>query len=145
MKVNATATDVITQNARYPIAGTTQIGSIIQRFTHDSANNAVQYVSSVTRTFRVLMTFSLTSTQNNIIGVYIGVNRDGDAIDADADRVSESEINITAAGSRPDTGSVQCLTTLNENDKVYGIVQNTSSNGDITVIFLNLIIEATSN
>jgi hypothetical protein len=145
MKNNAVATDVLVQNDRYRVAGTTEINAIIQRFSHDLANNAVEYTSTISRIFKVLITGSLTSGQNNVIGCYIGILRSGNSINPTNDRVSESEVYVSASGTRPDTYAIQCLANLNQGDKVYMIVQNTTGTTDITVNFLNLVIEATSN
>lgn len=143
MKNNAVATDVVTQGARYAMAGVTEVSSTNQKFAHVLARNSVQYTSSVPRIFRIVCSFSLIAANNNIVGVYIGVKR-GASVDPDADRISESEIYITTTSTRPDAGVVQCITTLNEDDEVYLIVQNTSSSNDITVGFMNLIAERTN-
>lgn len=143
MKNNATATVVSEIGARYAMAGTTQINAIIQKFTHIPLENAVQYTSSVSRIFRVLITFNLLSTNNNVLGFYIGVNRGG-AINPTADRISESELYVTASGTRPDAGAIQAIVELNQDDKVYMIVQNTTATNNITIGFMNMTIERTN-
>jgi hypothetical protein len=143
MKLNATATDVIVSGTRYAMAGTTQSNGVNQKFTHVPANNSIRYDSTIPRLFRVLSTFTCLSGNNNIIGIYIGVKRGG-SIDPDADRISESEVYFTTSGARPDVGAVQALVELNQNDEVYMIVQNTSSTNDITIEFLNMVIERTN-
>ncbi len=142
MKDNATATVVSSSGVRYPMAGTTQVASLNQRFTHDSANNALKYIGTVTKVVKVQFSLSLTSGSNNVIGIYVGVNRAGTAIDATADRISESEIYLTSSGTRPDTGFVQAVATLATNDRVYVIIQNISAATNITVNFMNMVVEA---
>lgn len=145
MKNNLTATVVTTQGERYKILGTSEISDIIQRFSHNTVDNALTYQSSVSRIVKATMSISLTSGSNNIIGVYLGVKRNGNTINPTNDRISESEVYITTSGSRPDAGTIQCLVRLNQGDEIYGIVQNTNATTDITVNFMNLIVEATSN
>jgi hypothetical protein len=129
---------------RYAVSGTSAVSSINQKFTHIQGNNSVRYDSSVPRIMRVLCTFSLISGNNNKIGVYIGVKR-GESIDPDADRISESEVYVTTSGTggegRPDPGAIQALVSLNRHDEVYMIVQNTSNTNNITVEFMNIIVE----
>lgn len=143
MKLNTTATDVLILGDRYAMAGTTQSNGVNQKFTHVPANNSMRYDSTIPRLFRVLATFTCLSGNNNIIGIYIGVKR-GVSIDPDADRISESEVYLNTSGARPDVGAVQALVELNQNDEVYMIVQNTSATNDITIEFLNMVIERTN-
>jgi hypothetical protein len=143
MKNNATPTTVSVIGDRYAMSGTTQSNGVNQKFTHIPANNSMRYDSTITRLFRVLITFAVESGNNNILGIYIGVKR-GVSIDPTADRISESEVYLTTSGTRPDVGAVQALVELNQNDEVYMIVQNTTSATDITVEFMNMIIERTN-
>jgi len=143
MKDNATPTVVTVRDDRYAISGNTQVASINQKFSHILANNSVRYDSNRPRLMRVLITFTILSGNNNIIGVYIGVKK-GANINPDADRISESEVYITTNGSRPDAGSIQAIVELNQHDEVYMIVQNTSATNDITVVFMNMTIERTN-
>jgi hypothetical protein len=141
MKNNATATDVITQNVRYPMAGTTEFAALSQRFEHVLADNAVRYTSAVPRRVKVLVSFSLEAANNNVIGVYIGKCAAGNSIVPDTDRISDSEVYVTTTGTRPDAGFVQALIDIVENDKIYVIVQNTSAATDVTVKFMHMIVE----
>ena len=142
MKNNATETVITVQNDRYNIAGTTQVNGINQRFIHDSANNALEYTGIRSKVFHINLTFTISpETNNQKYGIYIGVNKGG-AIDPDADRISESEayINTPQAG-RADAASIQALVQLDPTDKVYMIVQNTTSTANIIVEFMNLVIK----
>ena len=141
MKLNTTPTAIDTQGDRYNISGTTQVNGINRRFNHDAANNALQYVGAQSKLFHVNLTFTIAPESNNQkYGIYVGVNRGG-SIDPTADRITESEayINTSQAG-RADAASIQALVKLNTNDKVYMIVQNTTSAADVTVEFLNMVI-----
>ena len=145
IKNNATPTDIITAGERYVVAGTSDVSAINQRFDHDSANNALEYTSTIERVFKVTGTGTITGTQNNQIGLYIGVVRSGNAITPNTDRISESEVYVTASGTRPNSFAVQALVILNNGDKVYPIVQNVSADTDVTVNFINMIIQSEAN
>jgi hypothetical protein len=143
MKNNAIPTDIIVQNDRYQMAGVTQVNSLNQRFTHDVANNALQYISTISRVCSIQVGLTFLGATNAVIGFYLGINRGG-VLDPTADRISESEVYVTANGSRPDNAFFQTLVTLNENDRVYVIVQNKTGTADVTVEFCNLLIQVSS-
>lgn len=142
MQGNSTPTIVSSLGARYAMLGTTQVSSLNQRFTHDAANNALVYSGTVTKVVKIQFSVTLTSGSNNVIGIYVGVNRSGTSIDPTADRLSESEIYLTTSGSRPDAGFIQAVATLSTNDRVYVILQNASSATNITVSYMNMVVEA---
>ena len=147
IKNSAVETIVSETGVRYAVAGTSEVNSLNQKFTHVQANNSVRYDSSVARTMRIVCTFTIISGNNNLIGVYLGVKR-GEAINPSADRIPESEVYVTTSGTgsggRPDPGAVQALVSLNKDDEVYMIVQNTSNTNNITVEFMNIIVERTN-
>jgi hypothetical protein len=69
------------------------------------------------------------------------VNKGG-AINPSADRISESEAYInTPQSGRADAAAIQALVQLDPNDRVYMIVQNTTSTANVTVEFMNLVIK----
>jgi hypothetical protein len=142
MKNNAIETVIPNVNDRVPMAGVTQVNGINQRFSHDLANNALEYTGILSQTFHITATFTIAPASNNQkYGIYLGVNRGG-AIDPNADRISESEVYInTPQSGRADAAAVQALVTLNEGDKVYMILQNVTSSANVTVEFLNMIIK----
>ena len=144
MKNNTTPTVITTAGERYAVLGTTELGVQTQRFVHIPSENSLQYVSSVSRTFRVQATFTQTSGNNNVIGNYFAVNRVGTPINPTNDRISESEIYITTSGTRPDSGAIQAFVRLNEGDKVYVITQNTTNVQPVTFVFLQVIVERTN-
>jgi len=145
MKANAVATACPVQSARYPTAGTTStMESLNQKFTHVPARNALQYTSTIPRLFKVTVTFSLTGGQNQIIGFYIGKKPSASAQNTDNDRLQESEVYVTATGTRPDAGTVQTIVELSQGDEIYTIVQNTSGTSSVTVGYLNVIVERTN-
>ena len=142
IKNSTTATTVTEQSARYPIAGTSDVNAVIHDFAHVQADNSLQ-LTGAAGVFIAQMSFSVKAGNNNKVGVYLGVNKTG-TIDATADRISSSEVYVTTEGTaaqdRPVAAAVQALVELDPNDKVYGIVQNTSGTTDITVEFMNLIV-----
>lgn len=145
MRANAVATVCPVQSTRYPVAGTTSTqSSLNQKFTHVPARNALQYTSAIPRLFKVTVTFSLTGGQNDIIGFYIGKKPSASVQNATDDRLQESEVYVTATGTRPDAGTVQTIVELSQGDEIYTIVQNTSGTGSVTVGYLNVIVERTN-
>jgi hypothetical protein len=142
MKNNAVETVISVQGDRYNISGTTEANGINQRFTHDVATNTLQYVGVQSKVFHVNLTFTISPASNNQkYGIYIGVNKGG-AIDPSADRISESEAYInTPQSGRADAAGIQALVQLDPNDRVYMIVQNTTSTANVTVEFMNLVIK----
>ncbi len=140
MKNNAIPTDVLVQGDRYAMAGVTQVGTIIQKFVHELATNSLKYTSVNSKIVTIQSSASLTAASNNVIGVYLGICRNGNAIDPTTDRISESEVYVTMSGTRPDAVFVQCIATINDGDRIYIILQNTNAQSDITVQFANLIV-----
>jgi len=142
MKNNAVETVISVLNDRYNIAGVTESNGINQRFTHDVATNTLQYVGVQSKVFHVNLTFTISPASNNQkYGIYIGVNKGG-AINPSADRISESEAYInTPQSGRADAAAIQALVQLDPNDRVYMIVQNTTSTANVTVEFMNLVIK----
>ena len=145
MKNNATATDVITQNTLYRMAGTTETAtSINQKFSHIVANNTLRSTGAITRTFHAVATFTILAPQNNVIGVYLAKKPAADALNAATQVITESEVTLTAAGTKPDAGTVQAILDMATSDEIYLVVQNTSGTGDITVQYMNMVIQKTN-
>lgn len=131
MRNNAVATNVTTAGAVYKILGTTTNSSVTQKFTH--TNNRATYVGALNRFFKVSATLSVISGNNNLIGIYIAKN---------GSVLPDSEVYITTnASGNAEGASVQVLTQLIENDFIEIWVENDSSTSNITVSFLNVIIE----
>lgn len=144
MTNNAVATTVTVQNDSYAMAGVTSFSSALsQRFAHVLADNALRYTSAVPRRVKVQCSFSCEASNNNVIGVFIGKCTSGNGLDPANDRVLESEVAVTTngLGSRPDSGFAQALVDINEDDKLYLIVQNTSGAGNVIVRFMNMLVE----
>lgn len=133
MANNATLTDIITVNTPVKVAGTTTASSINQRFTH--SNNRVTYIGAITRSFRVSSVASVTSSSSNKqIGFYVAKN--GVVID-------ESEMYMTTnTNSRAESIAIQTIITLSTNDYLEIYVENSTDATDITVTFLNTIVES---
>jgi len=137
---NQALTPVAVAGDKYKVVGTTQVSAIIQRFTHDAANNTLEYTSSVSRIFRIQAPYTVFAGNNNIVGAYIAVTRAGNTENPNTDVIGESEMYTTTNGARPIAGASQCIVALNQGDKVYFAVENENGN-DVRVEFLNMIIE----
>jgi hypothetical protein len=130
MNGNATAT-VITQGVPVKAAGTTSSSSITSKFTN--TDNRATYEGALTRFFKVTATLSVTSGNNNQIGVYIAKN---------GGVIAESEVYGTTSGSgRAENIVVQTLVELTATDYIEIWVENDSSSQNITVTDMNVIIE----
>lgn len=131
MNGNATATTVSVIGDLYKVAGTTTSASVTQKFTN--TDNRATYNGALTRFFKVTATLSVTSANNNQVGIYVAKN--GTAL-------AESEIYITTnASGRAEGAVVQTLTQLTNGDYVEIFVENDTSTSDITVTELNVIVE----
>jgi hypothetical protein len=133
MQNNATLTDIVTQGVAVKIAGTTTAASINQRFTH--SNNRATYIGALTRTFKITAVASVTSTTSNKqIGFYVAKN--GAAI-------PNSEMYVTTnTNQRAESVAVQTITSLATNDYVEIWVENDTDATDVTVTYLNTIVES---
>lgn len=144
MKNNTTPTVVSVSGTRYAMAGMTEFGAVRQRFIHDVATNSLIYTSIVPRIFNIQVAYSIISGNNNVVGVYIGIDRNGIPLNPDTDKITESEMYTTTSGTRPESSFSQCVVTLNQGDRVYVILQNISAATNITVEFMNMIIQKAS-
>lgn len=140
LKDNAIPTPIATINGRAVVSGIVQTGELVN-FEKHSTSNSLRYLGEAGR-FLIIATFSFYEGSQKTCGFYIGINRDIDsALDADADRISESEIYVNAGtqSNQPKAATVQTVATLNYNDRVFFIVQNKDAASDVTVEFLKLI------
>jgi hypothetical protein len=143
---NPTSTSIAVQGNRYPLKGAANPSVYNQRFSLSLIDGVsiLTYTNNIKRLFLITFGFTVLSGNNNVIGIYIGVNRTiGSSLDANNDRITESELYLTTNGTRPDSGFSQCITELNYGDRVYMIVQNTSSTNSITINFLNMMVQKT--
>ena len=140
LKNNAIATPIPSINARAVVSGVVQTGELIN-FEKHSTTNSLVYKGETGR-FLIIATFNFYEGSQHTCGFYIGVNRNlASALDADANRISESEIYVNAGtpSNQPQSATIQTVVTLNYNDRVFFIVQNKDTTGPITVEFLKLI------
>lgn len=131
MNGNATTTTITTAGVAVKVAGATTSGSVTAKFTN--TDNRATYTGSVTRTFKVFATMSLSSGNNQKIGCYIAKN---------GTIISESETysDTTGNGDLFNTG-IQTLVQLATNDYIEIFVENAIATRNILVTDLNVIIE----
>lgn len=128
---NATATVIGATGTPVKIVATTNASSITQKFT--ITNNRATYTGSLTRLFKITTTLSLTSGNNNQIGVYIAKN---------GVELSESEMYVTANGSgRAENITSQTIVELATNNYIEVFVENNTATTNITVTDLNVIVD----
>lgn len=129
---NATATSIATQGVAVKAAGTTALQAITQKFSHTS--NRLTYAGAITRDFKITVSASITSGNNNVIGNYIAKN---------GTVVANSEIYITTnAGGRAENVTIQTVVSLATDDYVEFFVENDTGTTNITVTDMAFIVEA---
>lgn len=130
---NATATVIGAVSTPVKVAGTTTEATISQRFTVATTNRAT-YDGAITRDFRVTVTLSLSSGNNQQIAAYVAKN---------GSIISESVVNLTTnSGGRLENGMMQVTTELIDTDYIEIFVENNTAATNITVEDMNVIIEA---
>lgn len=147
LKFNQDVTAVTTQGERYVIAGTSEASEGNVGFGHQQAGN-VLHLTGAGGTFHIQATGSVQSGNNVVIGVYLAVSRDPEAAldpgvagSAASDRLSQSEVHVTMPGTaRPTPFAIQSIVDLDEDDRVYVVVQNRNGTQDIVVEFLHLAV-----
>jgi hypothetical protein len=141
LKNNAVATPIGSANARAVVAGAMQTGALYN-FAKDATTNSLKY-SGPGGKFHVVATFNFTTNSQNVCGFYVGHNTDDTtALNADADRISESEIyvNSSTTANQPVSGAIQSVLELQPDDRVFFIVQNRDAANNITVQFLKFTV-----
>lgn len=112
-------------------AGTTVANPANQKFTH--SNNRLTYVGALTKLFKVTAFASLTSGNNNVIGLYVfkgGV------------LVLESEMYTTTSGTgRSESIGIQAVISLTTGQYIEIWVENSTGGANITVSFLSVIVQ----
>lgn len=140
LKNNTIPTPIGAPNNRAVVSGVVQTGELVN-FEKHNGSNSLRYLGESGK-FLITITFSFYEGSQNTCGFYVGVNRNiASALDANADRVSESEIysNAGTPSNQPQSACVQTVLTLNYNDRIFFIVQNKDSGTAITVEFMKLI------
>ena len=137
LKNNATATTISGINARAVVAGSMQTGELYN-FAKDATTNSLKY-SGPGGKFHIVATFNFATNSQNVCGFYVGHNTDDTTpLDADANRISESEIyiNSSTTANQPVGGAIQTVLDLQPGDRIFFIVQNRTAANAITVEFL---------
>jgi hypothetical protein len=143
LKANTVSTPIGAINGRAIVSGPMLTSSLVN-FEKDVFTNSLKYKGTSGR-FHAIATFSFFAGSQNTCGFYLGINRDASSpLDADADRISESEIytNAGSASNQPQSGTIQSLVQLNANDRIFFIVQNQSAATPILVEFMKLIVRS---
>lgn len=143
LKANTIPTPIATINGR-AVASGTMLASSLVNFEKDALTNSLKYKGTSGR-FHAIATFNFYAGSQDTCGFYIGINRDDtSALDADADRISESEVYINAGSTsnQPQSGAIQSLVQLSTDDRIFFIVQNKSKASPIEVEFMKLIVKS---
>jgi len=132
MTNNATATTISATNTPTKALGTTTANAINQKFTH--TDNRLTYVGALIRDFQVTATVSLSSGNNNLVGVYVAKN--GVVIP------SSEMYSTTSSGGKAESITCQTILELNQNDYVEIWVENNTATTNITTEYLNVICKS---
>ncbi len=132
MQANATATTVSATSTYYKAAGTTTLESISQKFTHSS--NRLTYGGALTRDFRINVTATMTSGNNQELGVRIAKN--GTTVS------NTTSISTTSGTGKAEGAACQGVIQLATNDYLEIFVSNETATANVTVTYLSVIAEA---
>lgn len=132
MSLNATPTVISVIDEAVKIAGTTTANTINQKFSH--ADNRLTYTGGLIRDFQVSATASLTSGNNNVIGLYVAKN--GVVI------ASSEMYATTSSGGRAESIACQTIVEMQEGDYIEMWVENSTALTNVTVEYLNVIIKS---
>jgi len=127
---NATAT-AITVNVPIKAAGAYTLESISQRFSLSS--NKLLCNSALLQTYKITAHVTLTSTNNNVCGIYIAVNNS----------IIANSANFTTTNGAGRSENASCLTTVSlvSTDVVDVWVSNITGSNNITVEYMTLFVE----
>jgi hypothetical protein len=143
LKANTISTPIATTGGRAVASGTMLTSSLVN-FEKDASTNSLKYKGTNGR-FHAIATFSFFAGSQNTCGFYLGINRDPSSpLDANADRISESEIytNAGPSSAQPQSGAIQSLVQLNTDDRIFFIVQNQRAATSILVEFMKLVVRS---
>lgn len=132
MQANATATTVSVISTYYKVSGTTTLESISQKFSHSS--NKLTYDGAITRDFRINVTATMTSGNNQELGVRIAKN--GTTVS------NTTSLNTTSGTGKAEGASCQGVIELATNDYLEIFVSNNTAATNVTVTYLSVIVEA---
>lgn len=127
---NATVTTISQKDIPTKILGTSIVNSNNQKFSH--SNNRLTCTGSITRLYLITGTVSLTSGNNQLLGIQISKN--GNIIDY-------SESHVTTSGNgRSENVKIQVITPIALSEYIELFCANYTTSDDITVTDMNLII-----
>lgn len=130
MNNNLISTPIVAENTPVKIQGATISSSVTQKFTN--TNNRATYTGSSERTFKVTGIASLTSGNNNQIGIYLAKN---------GVVLNETEQYLTTNGAgRLENVPFQGIVTLKDTEYVEAFIENNSALNPILVTNLNLML-----
>lgn len=133
MTANADITIINAVSIPVKISGSTLANEITQKFS--ITNNRATYTGALIRKFKISATASVTSNQQNLqIGFYVAKN---------AVVLPESEVYTTTnVNNRAENVGIQCILQLETSDYIEIFVENSTNDTDVTITFLNVIVEA---
>jgi len=131
MTGNATATTIGSINVFVKAAGTTTAGSFIEKFTH--TDNRLTYNGAFTGFYKVTAIVTLTSGNNNVVQLRVGVNG--------TTAISSTSQATTSGAGKSENVTCGDIVSLSTNDYIEIFAANTTGANNITVSEINVILE----
>jgi hypothetical protein len=131
MTANATTTTIGVINTFVKVAGTTITGSFIEKFTH--TDNRLTYNGALTGFYKITSIVSLTSGNNNVVQLRVGLNG--------TTSVPSTSQTTTSGAGKSENVTCSDIVSLNTNDYIEIFTANTTGTNNITVSEVNVIIE----
>ena len=131
---NATATTITATNTPVKIAGTFTLDALSQRYSLTS--NKLAYTGSLAQVFDITVNCSLTTTNNNVVAIYIYKN--GVKV------ASSVSIATATASGKAENCSTSAILSLTLNDEIDVWAENQTASNNITAVNCVVIIKPVS-
>lgn len=131
MTGNATETVIGGINTFVKIAGTTTAGTYVEKFTH--TDNKLTYNGALTGFYKVTTVVSLTSGNNNIVQLRVGLNG--------TTTIPSTSQTVTSGAGKSENVTCSDVVSLATNDYIEMFTANTTGANNITASEITVIVE----
>jgi len=132
MSGNSSTTTISLVDTYVKATGNTTLSSLVQKFSQGGSVNRLTYTGAIQQTFLIQVSLTLTSGNNNDIGITIYKNG--------TTNIGGDLTITTNAGGRLDNVVYQSIILLVENDYLEVWVKNSTGANDILVVDLSFIV-----
>jgi hypothetical protein len=135
---NATQTTVL-QSTKAQAAGTTTLAAFSERFDRDATNNTLLHTSTKTSLIEFTVSLRCTAGNNDIVNFWVARKpASAGSLEPSSDYIPDSLGTVTTSGTRPDSIFLKAVISLDPNDEIYLVGENTSS-PNFTVTDFNIL------